>query len=71
MTTTIHVQPDGTSRFVGRAVESSWWTDNYYKRMATAAFLETIDRIILETLVEANEGRPVRLVADSSGKPEK
>lgn len=52
ITTTIHVQEYGTSLWVGRAAESYKQT-NYYKRMAAAAFLETVDRCIRDTLIEA------------------
>lgn len=50
ITATIHVQEYGTSLFVGRAV-AAWKQRNYYKRMASVAFLWTVDECIEEALV--------------------
>jgi hypothetical protein len=48
VTATIHIHGYGTSLWIGRAVDThQQW--NYYKRMATQAFIETIDRCIRET----------------------
>ncbi len=49
ITATIHVQEYGTSLFIGRAV-AAWKQRNYYKRMASAAFLATVDRCVEEAL---------------------
>jgi len=45
ITATVHVQEYGTSLFVGRAV-AAWKQRNYYKRMASSAFLLTVDGCI-------------------------
>lgn len=50
ITSTIHVQEYGTSLFVGRAVES-YKQSNYYKRMASTAFLNVVDRSIAAALL--------------------
>jgi len=47
---TVHIQPYGTSLWVGRAVEQ-FGASNYYKRMAGMAFLWTVDRCIKETVL--------------------
>ncbi|MFN0146540.1 MAG: hypothetical protein ACKVT1_08525 [Dehalococcoidia bacterium] len=49
ITVTVHVQEYGTSLFVGRAV-ATWKQRNYYKRMASSAFLLTVDGCIEEAL---------------------
>jgi hypothetical protein len=66
---TIHVQPFGSVLWVGRAVDGSWIRDNYYKRMATRAFLETVDRTILETLESVADGRTIREIKDRPEPP--
>ena len=65
---TIHVQEYGTSLWVGRAAESYRQT-NYYKRMAAAAFLETVDRCILETIQSVSGEKAVRVVLDVAAPP--
>ena len=47
---TVHVMDYGTALFIGIAFTGSWLTDNYYKRMAAACFLETIDRCVCEAV---------------------
>lgn len=49
ITATVHIQEYGTSLFVGRAI-AAWKQRNYYKRMASAAFLSTVDRCVEEAL---------------------
>jgi len=66
ITTTIHVQEYGSSLFVGRAAESYKQT-NYYKRMAAAAFLETIDRCIVETFRSMVAEGEIRTISDPIG----
>lgn len=61
ITATIHVQEYGTALWVGRAAESNRQS-NYYKRMAAAAFLLVVDRVIDETLSAL--GDRVTAVAD-------
>ena len=63
ITSTIHVQEYGTSLFVGRAAQSYSQT-NYYKRMGAAAFLETIDRCIVETFQPMVAESAVRKIGD-------
>jgi hypothetical protein len=58
-TTTIHVQPFGDALWVGRAGESKWFSDNYYKRMASIAFLEVVDRSIADVLQSLSAGQRV------------
>jgi len=67
VTSTIHIQEYGTSLWVGRALEStSQW--NYYKRMATSAFIETIDRCIKDTTLTMVDAAAIHDVADISKK---
>jgi hypothetical protein len=61
---TIHIQPFGSSMWIGRAVDGNWIRDNYYKRMAARAFLETVDRSILETLESAANGGTIKAIKD-------
>lgn len=63
ITTTVHVQEYGTSLFVGMAAESYKQT-NYYKRMASAAFLETVERCIRETLESIAGASALHSVSD-------
>lgn len=64
ITATIHVQPFGSGLWIGRAADGNWITDNYYKRMAATAFLETVDRCIGETLETMSGGLQVRKVEE-------
>jgi hypothetical protein len=61
---TIHLQPFGSYLWVGRAVDGSWIRDNYYKRMATQAFLDTVDHAIVETLEALGHGGKIKAVRD-------
>jgi hypothetical protein len=65
ITTTIHVQEYGTSLWIGRAAESSKQY-NYYKRMASGAFVETVDRCIAETTLTLVDASAIRSVSDMS-----
>ena len=61
---TIHLQEYATGLFVGRAAESYSQT-NYYKRMAAAAFLETVDRCIYATILTMVGESEVHELVDS------
>ncbi len=61
---TIHLQEYATGLFVGRAAESYYQT-NYYKRMAAAAFLETVDRCIYATILTMVGESEVHELVDS------
>ncbi len=61
---TIHLQEYATGLFVGRAAESYSQT-NYYKRMAAAAFLETVDRCIYATILTMVEESEIHELVDS------
>lgn len=67
ITTTIHLQEYGTSLWIGRAIES-YANSNYYKRMAARAFMETIDRCILEAITKMVDPSAIRDVSDVKRK---
>lgn len=58
---TVHAMPYGTSLFIGIAFRAVSSLGNYYKRMAATAFLETIDRCVLEAVNELREQRPIEI----------
>ena len=63
ITTTIHIQPYGTSLWIGRAAEQAQaW--NYYKRMAGSSFISTVDRCIKETILGMVESDAMHSVKD-------
>ncbi len=63
VTATIHIQGYRTSLWVGRAVDAhQQW--NYYKRMATQAFIRTIDRCIRETTLTLVKADAIHEVSD-------
>jgi hypothetical protein len=64
ITSTIHVQEYGRNLWIGRAVESFRWTDNYYKRMAIAAFIDAIDICISQTLEKMATAEDIRRVSE-------
>jgi hypothetical protein len=64
VTSTVHVQEYGANLFIGRAIETRSWTDNYYKRMATAAFLDTLDLCIQETITSIAGSHSVRAITE-------
>jgi hypothetical protein len=72
VTCTVHVMDYGTSLFVGIAFSTTFLTDNYYKRMATVSFLETIDRCVYETInvvsTELSSEAPMITTIGKSGK---
>ncbi len=49
---TVHAMDYGTALFVGIAFNTSFLTDNYYKRMAATCFLESLDRCVHEAVEE-------------------
>ncbi len=67
ITTTIHIQEYGTSLWIGRAVEN-YAHSNYYKRMSARAFIETIDRCIVEAALTLADKSDIRDVTDIVGK---
>jgi len=48
---TIHIQDYGSSLFIGVAAQKPDERDNYYKRMATMAFIESIERVVVGTIM--------------------
>ncbi len=64
---TVHFQEYGTSLWIGRAVEA-YASSNYYKRMATSAFVVTIDRCIRETALALVGAAALRDVSDAERK---
>jgi hypothetical protein len=63
-TSTIHLQDYGTSLWIGRAFEGRTWDWNYYKRMAACAFIETIDRCIVDTILSIVDESALHNVRD-------
>lgn len=61
---TIHIQEYGTGLWVGRAIDGNAWRWNYYKRMATGAFIETVDRCIRDALLSIVEESALHSVSD-------
>lgn len=60
---TVHAMPYGASLFIGIAFRAVSSLGNYYKRMAATAFLETIDRCVLEAVNELRKEQPVEIKA--------
>jgi hypothetical protein len=58
---TVHIMDYGTSLFVGVAFGAITSLGNYYKRMAAAAFIETIDRCVLQAINEVPENATLGL----------
>lgn len=67
ITTTVHLQEYGTSLFIGRAAESEHQS-NYYKRMASSALLETVDRCIRETILHFTGEAAIQTLTDRQGR---
>jgi len=65
ITATVHIQEYGTSLFVGRAV-AAFKQRNYYKRMASAAFLWTVDMCVEEALTVIAGKEAMHLLKDAS-----
>lgn len=63
ITCTIHIQEYGTSLWIGRAVES-YRQSNYYKRMASAAFMSAVDGCIADTISDFAEAEAAVQVTD-------
>lgn len=69
---TVHMMDYGTSMFIGVASAAVSGLGNYYKRMAAAAFLETVDRCVNEaitaTATQAQQGQPQLKEIGKAGK---
>lgn len=61
---TIHIQQYGSSLWIGRAIES-FSQSNYYKRMASSAFMETVDRCIQEATLTMVNAEAMHKVHDT------
>lgn len=60
---TVHAMAYGTSLFIGIAFRAVSSLGNYYKRMAATAFLETIDRCVLEAIQEVRGEQAIEVKA--------
>lgn len=63
---TVHAMDYGTALFVGIAFAAVKTLGNYYKRMASVAFLETIDRCVIAAFATIAKGKQVRSIEAAS-----
>lgn len=67
---TVHAMDYGSAMFIGIAFAPTSKLGNYYKRMAAAAFLESVDRCVNRTIQSLSGTAPqvVELAALGKGK---